>query len=162
MQKSAFIHRRAFYVDHTGIEHPAKEMDPLEGASTNYVFLFLPNETGYWTRKFFCSKCEGCRKGSWRSSTGPLRGCDNLYAGAWSYHEFELAFCHKTRHINEYLQSKGAVKKGKKEITLKEVRSYLLQVLDTEELDPKLTRKLELADLWDGHYVPLLKRKGLY
>ena len=68
------------------------------------------------------------------------------------------------RHVTSTNTFKVRVllKKGKKEITLKEVRSYLEEVLDVEELDPKVSRRAELVDLWDNHYVPLLKRTGVY
>ena len=73
-QKSAFVHRRAFCVDHTDIEHPKKEMNAIKDTGSKYVFMFLPGEAGVCTWKFFCSVCEGCRKGLWRTATDPMRG----------------------------------------------------------------------------------------
>ena len=61
-------------IGHEDIEHPKEEMDALTDSGSKFAFLFLPGETGVWSRRFFCSVCEGCRGAKWATATDPMKG----------------------------------------------------------------------------------------
>ena len=65
----------------------------------------------------------------------------------------------KTKHIHEYLVSKGVVD-SKKSLRVKDVREFLeseMEVGSDEELDPPMNRWNSVLEHWDSHYLPLLE-----
>ena len=70
------------------------------------------------------------------------------------------AFSFLSTHIKEFLVSKGVIDE-KQDLRVKDVRGYLMKVLKKETLDPPIKFKKTLVHLWDSHYYPILKKKGL-
>ena len=67
----------------------------------------------------------------------------------------------KTKHIHEYLVSKGVVN-AKKNLRVKDVREFLentFELESDEELDPPMNRWDSVLENWDSHYFPLLQEE---
>ena len=158
MQVSVFSTRRTIHIPADSIEHPESDYIGLKGSDNKYAFLFLPNESGVYVRRYIdfwkrfrsvtvryvCVTCQKCKEGDFFNCTRQQE-----YCGKWEHYDFEESWSAKVRHIKKHLVENAGLSDAK-DPTLKDIHSYLQQQFPDEEI-PKITRRAVVLDLWQ-HY----------